>query len=128
MSWEDDWKAHGITDKCVDVAIASRSTMVEDLWLAFEQLSRVARRKVAVTLATEFGPRTTKALGEVVSGMSFLPDYIYGLNILFKMGYHPELRYLHSDKKEDDGSIRNIQWAYISWNPKGSQSSGKTAT
>ncbi|MCL2756945.1 MAG: methyltransferase domain-containing protein [Coriobacteriia bacterium] len=115
LSWTDDWEACGITEKSVDVAIASRSIIVRDLWLAFERLNRVARRKVAATLATDLGPRATHSLGDTVEGISFLPDYIYGLNILFAMGYHPELRYINSLKKEDDNTLRPIKWAFISW-------------
>jgi len=116
FSWTDNWDDYGLTTDCVDVAFASRSIMVRDLWGAFERLNRVARRKVAVTLATDFGPRSTHKIGEETDGVSFLPDYIYGLNILFKMGYYPELRYISSLKKCSDGELRLIRWAFISWN------------
>ena len=115
LSWTDDWEAFGLVSNSVDVAVASRSIMVRDIWDAFERLCRVARRKAAVTLATDYGPRTTTLLGEEKDGVSFLPDYIYGLNILFKMGCHPELRYISSLKKYPDGSLRPIRWAFVSW-------------
>ncbi|MCL2808103.1 MAG: class I SAM-dependent methyltransferase [Coriobacteriia bacterium] len=115
FSWTDNWEDSGIASKSVDVAVASRSIMVRDLWDAFERLGRVARRKAAATLATDFGPRSSHVIGEEKDGMPFLPDYIYGLNILFKMGYHPELRYISSLKREASGAFRSIKWAFISW-------------
>jgi len=117
FSWTDDWEAFGLTPGCVDVAVASRSIMVRDLWDAFERLGRVARRKVAVTLSTDYGPRSSNMIGEIVNGASYLPDYIYALNILFKMGHHPELRYIESMKRTDEGDLRRIRWAFISWDP-----------
>ena len=50
LSWDDDWAVAGITEKSVDVAIASRSTMVSDLWETLKKLNRTARAKVAMTL------------------------------------------------------------------------------
>jgi SAM-dependent methyltransferase len=62
--WEE-WEAIGITENCVDIALASRSAMVDDLAGAFDKLERAARVKVAVTMATEFGPRGIKRMGQV---------------------------------------------------------------
>ena len=115
MAWTDDWESLGVTTKCVDVAVASRSIMVQDLWAALERLSSVARRKVAITLATDFGPHATCRLGDIVDGISYLPDYLYALNMVIKMGYQPELRYIKSVKKDKDGDFRLIRWAFISW-------------
>ena len=115
LSWTDDWEVLGIKAACVDVAIASRSLLVSDLWDAFLRLSQLARRKVAITIATDFGPRSTNKLGETVAGTTFLPDYIYAINMLFKMGYYPELRYIDSIKKDATGELRLIKWAYIAW-------------
>jgi len=115
LAWADDWDASGIKAASFDVAIASRSLMVSDLWDAFERLGQVARRKVAITIATDFGPRYSYKVGQSVDGMTFLPDYIYAVNILFQMGYYPELRYIDSIKKDSTGKLRFIKWAYISW-------------
>jgi len=115
FSWTDDWASFGITPKSVDVAVASRSIMVRDLWDAFERLNRVARRKVAVTLATDLGPHPTQNAGESPDEDPLLPDYIYGLNILIKMGYYPELRYISSLKKNADDELNLIKWAFITW-------------
>ncbi|MDR2106021.1 MAG: class I SAM-dependent methyltransferase [Coriobacteriales bacterium] len=98
--WEQ-WETAGITEGCVDVAIASRSTMVDDLAAAFEKLERAARTKVAVTMATEFSPRGIKRTGRSYENdPDFVPDFIFALNILLQTGRYPELRFIDSYKPE----------------------------
>jgi SAM-dependent methyltransferase len=114
-SWEE-WEKAGITEDCVDIALASRSTMVADLWDAFEKLERAARVKVAVTLATEFGPREMRRMGaRADEGPPFIPDYIFAINVLFQMERYPELRFIDSPKKDSEGVERFIRWAFLSW-------------
>jgi hypothetical protein len=115
--WKD-WENAGITEDCVDVALASRSTMVDDLWEAFCKLERAARTKVAVTMATEFGPRGTKRMkvndeGELLS----VPDFIFAVNLLLQKGRYPELRFIDSYKTDEQGLSQTIRWAFISWVP-----------
>jgi len=118
LSWEDDWPAAGLGEKSVDVAIASRSTMVKDLWGALEKLDRTARKKVAITMATEYAPRAFKKLGEPTDEQGFfVPDYIYGVNMLLRMSAYPELRFIDSMKPDADGTSRFIRWAWIAWKP-----------
>lgn len=97
LSWEDDWKVAGIPEKCVDVAIASRSIATADLEAALRKLNNVARKRVCVTLATGPSPHTDatvlKALGlPVANGY----DYLYAYLILAQMGYLPEIRHITS--------------------------------
>jgi len=111
-----DWEAAGITEDCVDIAIASRSTIVDDLWAAFEKLERAARTRVAVTLVTEYTPRHTKRMGAVIDGgPPYIPDYIYAVNVLLQMGRYPSVSYIDSDKTDERGTPRLIRWAFISW-------------
>ncbi|HBT94830.1 MAG TPA: hypothetical protein DEB24_01380 [Coriobacteriia bacterium] len=116
-----EWLAAGLEEKSVDMALASRSTMVDDLGSAFEKLERVARKKVAVTMATEYGPRGNKHLGEPIEGVdgeiTFVPDYIFAMNILFQMERFPELHFINADKVDGEGVVRKIRWAHISWRP-----------
>jgi len=116
VAWTDDWAGLGISEKSVDIAIASRSIMVRDLWDAFARLGQVARRKVAVTLSTEKSPCVKDGAGQVIGHRAFQFEYIFGLNILFQMGYDPELRYIESTKRNDDGSFSDFVWAFIAWN------------
>ncbi|MDR2587303.1 MAG: class I SAM-dependent methyltransferase [Coriobacteriales bacterium] len=112
------WEAAGITEGCVDVALASRSTMVDDLAEAFDKLERVARTKVAVTMATEFAPRGIKRMGKSYEGdPDFVPDFIFAVNILLQRGRYPELRFIDSYKPTEQGAKRLVRWAFISWSP-----------
>ena len=111
-----DWEAAGITDNCVDIAVASRSAIVDDLWVALEKLERAARTKVAVTMVTEYSPRSTKRMGAVIDGGSpYIPDYIYAINVLLQMGRYPSVCYIDSDKTDEHGRTKLIRWAFISW-------------
>jgi SAM-dependent methyltransferase len=115
--WED-WEAAGITENCVDIALASRSTMVDDLWEAFCKLERAARVKVAVTMATEFGPRDTKLMRAGDDGeLLFVPDFVFALNLLLQKGRYPELRFIDSLKIGEQDLPRVIRWAFIQWAP-----------
>jgi len=118
LNWNDDWAAAGIAEKSVDVAIASRSTIVFDMWEALEKLDRTARNRVAITTATEFTPRMFKPLGKPSDDQDFfIPDHIYCINMLLRMGVYPELRYIDSIKPDTDGTMRLTRWAWISWKP-----------
>lgn len=120
LDWNEDWEAQGIKQKSVDVAVASRSTMVKDLADALAKLDRTARRKVALTMTTEYGPKGFKARGskEDECDEGYVADYIYCLNILLQRGAYPELRYIdttHGNGGEREGQL--VRWAFIAWKP-----------
>jgi SAM-dependent methyltransferase len=105
-SWEQ-WEAAGITEGCVDVALASRSTMVDDLGEAFEKLERAARTRVVVTMATEFGPRGTRRMGRFATDdLEVVPDFIFALNLLLANGRYPELRFIDSYKTDQQATAQ----------------------
>ena len=116
MSWDDDWQAAGVAPKSVDIAVASRSVMVYDLGSALEKLESIARKQVAITVPTRFGPRAEREVGEILYGIPYLPDFIYAVNILFYMGRSPNVSYIGSYKDTEDGGKRLIRWAFIRWN------------
>ena len=117
MSWEDDWQAAGVAPKSVDIAVASRSVMVYDLGSALEKLESIARKQVAITVSTRFGPRAEHEIGEILyGGIPYLPDFFYAVNILFDMGRSPDVSYIGSRKDTEDGGKRLILWAFIRWN------------
>ncbi|MDR2673121.1 MAG: methyltransferase domain-containing protein [Coriobacteriales bacterium] len=114
LSWEDDWfngsflidptgklPKGPLREKQFDVAIASRSTIVADLEDAFAKLTRIAKRKVAVTMATEFSPKRFDAL-KVAIGQhpNEHDDFIYGLGLLLQQGKYPTLSYIDSRKTD----------------------------
>jgi SAM-dependent methyltransferase len=117
--WER-WQAAGVRPKSVDVAIASRSTMIHDFAAACEKLEQVARSHVAITVSTEYGPRGFRGLGSDGQkgghgALPYVPNHILALNILLAQGRFPELRYIDSMKKGADGSLRRVRWAFIKW-------------
>ncbi|HTO98089.1 MAG TPA: class I SAM-dependent methyltransferase [Myxococcales bacterium] len=91
-AWEDDWEKLGIG--ACDLALASRSLIVEDLRGALLKLHRAARRQVILTQPVGTGPidpRIFAAAGRThVSG----PDYLYPLNMLRQLGIRARLDFI----------------------------------
>lgn len=106
MAWEDDWTRHGLVENSVDVAIASRSIIVPDLGKALDKLSSTASKRVAITLATGGNPSEDpgllKAIGRSSVGEFDIPCCF---NILYQMGYRPEIRYIDYDKHYSFSSL-----------------------
>ena len=101
LSWDDDWQAHGLGENCVDVAFASRSIATYDLKDALMKLSRVARRRVCITLPASLSPRVDDELLAAAgfeSGMG--RDFLYAFNILASLGISPEVSYIPNTRVE----------------------------
>ena len=99
LSWNDDWDAADTVVPVCDIAIASRSMAADDLQDALVKLSSRARKRVCVTLGTDSSPRTDevllRAVGRPVERFS---DYVFGMNILWALGYQPSLSYIRSQR------------------------------
>lgn len=95
-SWEDDW-----TDvPACDIVVASRSTTVMDMADALEKLDAKARRRVYLTSLAGgrfVDPALFAAIGRTPPPP--LPDYIYILNLLHRMGIHARLDYIEADNR-----------------------------
>lgn len=101
MSWEDDWAAHGVKPKSVDVAIASRSIATDNLKESLMKLSRTARRRACITLACGPSPKTDIELMKAAGlPIRLGADFIYAFNILVQMGINPEVSYIPSSREE----------------------------
>ncbi|HIF9406959.1 TPA: class I SAM-dependent methyltransferase [Photobacterium damselae] len=89
-AWEDSWQE---IPQC-DIAIASRSTLVQDLEAALIKLNNQAKLRVYTTHTVNdsfIDPEIIRALKrEVKSG----PNYIYAVNILHELGINPKLNYI----------------------------------
>ena len=111
-AWEDDWSD---VPEC-DIVVASRSTTVEDIATALEQLHAKARLRVYLTHLVG-GHFTDPALQTVIGRqVPSVPDYIYLLNILHRMGIHPRLDYIaHENRLADavdfDDFARRVAWS-----------------
>mgnify|MGYP005849240541 FL=1 len=94
-AWEDDWADVPVCD----VVTASRSTTVMDMADALAKLDAKARHRVYLTSLV--GGRFIDAeIAELLGrARPALPDYIYIVNILYRMGRHPRLDYIENDNR-----------------------------
>lgn len=106
MSWADDWAAHGIAEKSVDVAFASRSIATDDMREALMKLTSVARRRCCVTLTTGCSPRMDTRM-MAACGLRNLhgKDFQYAWNILVNEGFEPSVNYILSQRQDTYASI-----------------------
>lgn len=91
-SWEDDWQKKGIAPH--DIAIASRSIGVEELEPALHKINSYAGKYVFISDrigATPFEAGAFEAIGRPFEPG---PDYIYTVNILYRMGIYPNVTVL----------------------------------
>jgi len=93
LSWTDDWAAQGIAPH--DAAIASRSLAVNDLEAALIRLNESARKVAAVTDRVGPGPFDPGAYRAVGRNLEPGPDYIYTVNILYRLGIHASVDFIH---------------------------------
>lgn len=94
-AWEDDWSDVPVCD----VVVASRSTTVMDMADALAKLDAKAKKRVYLTnmVGGRFiDAEVAELLGRVRPP---LPDYIYIVNILHRMGRHPRLDYIENDNR-----------------------------
>jgi hypothetical protein len=114
LSWQDDWQAHGIEPH--DVAIASRSLAVPDLKAALTRLCGYAVHKICITDRVGHGPMDPDAFDAVGRELNSGPDYIYTVNLLYQMGYLPEVSYIRLEEQLDyadfDEALASYTWMF----------------
>ena len=97
MSWQDDWHAAGVGSNCVDVAVASRSAVTDDMLESFRKLSDAARRRVCITVPTSSFPRAQDAMVDAMGlACADVREHLYALLIAVQAGFAPELSYIES--------------------------------
>ena len=99
MNWNEDWEQFDIP--VCDVAISSRSLIVEDLGLGLKKLASKAKEKVCIVSGTAVSPHiNTKLANEI--GFKDIPSGNYHLimQALLDMGIMPRLEYINSDRKD----------------------------
>lgn len=101
LAWADDWEAAGIAEKSFDVAFASRSIITEDLEDSIRKLSKVANKRVCVTVTPGQSPRIFAPLLKAL-GLSFTghPDASFVFAVATELGYTPEVRYIRSPRQD----------------------------
>ena len=111
-AWEDDWSD---VPAC-DIVVASRSTQVDDIAAALARLHAKARRRVYLTHLVG-GHFTDPAIQDAIGRrVPTVPDYIYLVNILHRMGIHPRLDYLTQESRLADAQgfddfARRVAWS-----------------
>ncbi len=112
LSWEEDWEAAGIG--LHDVAIASRSLVVDDLKAALDKLNRHAREKVIVSALVADGTFDRRIFDAVGRELDRGPDYIYVYNLLNQMGIFADVTFVLNDSGKVYGDIEdavnNYRW------------------
>jgi SAM-dependent methyltransferase len=114
LSWTDDWRQHGITMH--DAVIASRSLAVEDLRQALEKLTSFAARTVVVSDRVGSGPFDPDAFAAVGRQLRPGPDYIYTVNLLYRMGIQASVDFITLEDQHRYSSLEeavdNYSWMF----------------
>lgn len=99
LAWQDDWPQHGVTENCVDVAVASRSMSSGDVGAWARKLDSCARFVAAATLSAghipAIDPRLMRALGRPVPKIQLVSRLV---DELLEMGRYPSLHYIPCER------------------------------
>jgi len=110
--WEDDWESLGIGVH--DVAVASRSLVVEDLRGTILKLQRYAARRVYISTLVDEGPYDRRIVE--AAGRPFYPgaDYIVVYNLLRQMGIYADVTFISKDKEKTysdvEDALNSMRW------------------
>ncbi|UKL14293.1 class I SAM-dependent methyltransferase [Dissulfurimicrobium hydrothermale] len=119
-SWEDDWNAVGIWPH--DVAIASRSIVVDDLEAALLKLDGIARKQVYISAPVGDGPMDRRLFEAVGRDFPERPDYIYVYNLLHQLGILADVTFITlRDKKTYDSfgeAFESNKWMFDNITPE----------
>jgi SAM-dependent methyltransferase len=110
IAWEDNWDRLEQSD----LVIASRCSNGVDFPSVVEKLVSKANLRVALTWLKSPGyinPRILEAIGR---DWTPWPDWIHGMNILYEMGYDPEVKFIPYGKgyntSEKEEFLHTIEW------------------
>lgn len=111
-SWEDDWDRAGIGVH--DVAIASRSLVVDDLRSAILKLSERAKKRVYISTIVDDGPYDRQIFEAIGRELNMGPDYIYNYNLLYQMGIRANIDFIternHKAYRERYQMMESLKW------------------
>ncbi len=114
LDWQDDWDVAGIERH--DVAIASRSLVVEDLAGAIEKLAGRARHRVIVSSLVADGPFDRRIFQAIGRDLDRGPDYICVYNLLHQMGIYADVTFVGNADEEKkifqnlDDAVKGYGW------------------
>ena len=110
-SWEDDWSGAGI--ELHDVAIASRSLVVDDLRSAIMKVNGIARKRVYISTIVDDGPYDRQVFDAIGRELNMGPDYIYNYNLLYQMGIRANIDFITEKNriyKNCYQLVESMQW------------------
>ncbi len=99
IGWEDDWNL--LPE--IDIAVASRSVEVQDIGVALEKISAIAKKACYVTYKAGGSFVDMDILDYIGKKIITKPDFWYIPILLYKDGYLPQIDYITSQK----GSIKS---------------------
>lgn len=112
--WEDDWGKLGINT--YDVAIASRSMVVNDLQSSILKLNAAARKRVYIVTVAGEGPRDRRLFDAIGRPFDSGPDYIYNYNILYHMGILANVAFIEEIRNRTyesfEEAVESMQWMF----------------
>lgn len=113
LAWEDDWQAAGIQRH--DVAIASRSLVMDDLEAAIHKLVTMARYKVVISSMVGDGPYDRRIFNTIGRTLDRGPDFLCVYNLLHQMGILADVTFVRSSHrpkifKNMDEAMHGFDW------------------
>jgi SAM-dependent methyltransferase len=111
-SWDDDWSEKGIGN--YDVTIASRSLSVDDLKPAIIKLNNAAKKRVYISTVVGDGPYDRRIYDAVRRDLIPAVDYIYMYNLLYQMGIHANISFIHEETRKTFDDI-DAAGDYLKW-------------
>jgi SAM-dependent methyltransferase len=118
--WEEDWDKLGIGVH--DVAIASRSLVVEDLRGAVLKLQRHAARQIYISTLVDDGPRDRRIVEAAGRPFHPGPDYIVVYNLLRQMGICANVTFICKKKektyKNVEDALNSMRWMVHEMTPE----------
>jgi FkbM family methyltransferase len=119
-AWEDDWDALGIGVH--DVAIASRSLLVDDLCAAVRKLESRARKRVYLSTLVDDGPYDRSIVEAVGRRFCLGADYIVVYNLLRQMGIYANVAFTVNREEKEFGSVEEavegLRWMLFEMTPE----------
>lgn len=108
--WEDDWDRYHLQPH--DIAIASRALAVTDLQAALDKLNTYAIRYVFISDRIGVSPFEVGAYTALGRPFQHGPDYIYTVNMLYRMNIHPNIKILEFARETEFASFSDAISAF----------------
>ncbi|MGV8075602.1 MAG: class I SAM-dependent methyltransferase [Syntrophobacteraceae bacterium] len=118
--WEDDWDELGIGIH--EVAIASRSLIVDDLKDAVLKLQRHASKRVYISALVDDGPHDRKIVEAVGRKFRAGADYIHVFNLLSQLGIYANVSFTVTREEKTysdvEDALNSMRWMVHAMSPE----------